>query len=182
MRIVAGRFGGRRLHVPAGRDTRPTGERVREALFSILGDAVAGARVADLYAGTGALGLEALSRGAAQVDLYESGRPALAVIARNVGELGCDGEVAVVRVPLPRGLGAGPAYGVVLCDPPWGKQLGEAAIDRLLAVGRLAPGGLVVLEEAQGKLPAAAWWEARGLLVDDERRYGDTAIAIARRP
>lgn len=181
MRIVAGRFGGRRLAVPSGRDTRPTGERVREALFSILGDAVVGANVADLYAGTGALGLEALSRGAARVDLYESGRPALAALGRNVAELGVGAAIAVVRVALPRGLQAGPAYDLVLCDPPWGKELGEAAIERLLAVGRLAPRGVVVLEEGRGTLPTAAWWAARGLIAFDERRYGDTALAFARR-
>ncbi|TNF25489.1 MAG: 16S rRNA (guanine(966)-N(2))-methyltransferase RsmD [Deltaproteobacteria bacterium] len=182
MRIIAGRFGGRHLKVPTGRDTRPTSDRVREALFSVIGDAVRGARVADLFAGTGALGLEALSRGAGAVDFYESGRPALAVLRANVAALGAQDEVRVVVAPLPRGLKAGPPWDLVLIDPPWGKQLAGPTLGHALAVGRLAPGGLVVVEERRGQQPPAAYWRELGLALEDERVYGDTTLQLLRVP
>lgn len=179
MRIVAGRLGGRRIEAPSGRDTRPTSERVREAVFSVLGGEVVGADVADLFAGTGALGLEALSRGARRVDFFESGRQGSAALRRNIAALGVAGESRVVTAPLPRGLGGGP-WTLVFVDPPWGRGLGEAAIDRLLAAGLLAPDGLVVFEERARGLPEASRWGPAGLIEVDRRRYGDTEIALLR--
>lgn len=179
MRIVAGRLGGRRIEAPSGRDTRPTSERVREAVFSVLGAEVVGAVVADLFAGTGALGFEALSRGAERVDFFESGRHGIAALRRNIAALGAGRDARVVTAPLPRGLGGGP-WSLVFVDPPWGRGLGEAAVDRLLAAGLLAPEGLVVFEERARSLPDPARWASAGLREVDRRRYGDTEVAMLR--
>lgn len=182
MRIIAGRFGGRNLKAPTGRDTRPTTDRVREALFSVLGDAVRGSRVADLFAGTGALGLEALSRGAASVDFYESRSQTLAVLKQNIVTLGVGDEVAVIAAPLPRGIKEGAPWDLVLIDPPWGKGLAGPTLTRAVERGRLAAGGLVVVEERRGQQPAAAYWRGVGLTLEDERLYGDTTIQLLRVP
>ena len=182
MRVIAGRYGGRHLKVPPGRDTRPTGERVREALFSVLGAAVVDARVADLFAGTGALGLEALSRGAASVDFYENGRQAAVVLRSNMAALGLGAEARLITATLPRGVGPGPSWDLVLLDPPWGKQLAEQTVARVVALGRLAPGALVVVEERAGAHPDAAFWATLGLALEDARTYGDTALQLLRWP
>ena len=118
MRVVAGELGGRRLHAPAGGATRPTADKVREALFSIVGD-IEGARVLDLFAGSGALGIEALSRGAADATFVERAGPAVAAIRRNLLELGLEGDVRrgdVARF-LKRAAGE-PPFDLVFCDPP----------------------------------------------------------------
>lgn len=180
MRIIAGRFGGRHLKAPTGSDTRPTTDRVREALFSVLGPVVRGARVADLFAGTGALGLEALSRGAASVDFYESRSQTIAVLRSNVAALGVGDDVQVITAPLPRGIKPGPPWDLVLADPPWGKQLAAPPLVRAIELGRLAPGALVVVEERRGEQLAAASWLACGLALEDERVYGDTSLQLLR--
>src|SRR3954465_7399669 len=120
MRIVAGRWGGRTLHAPRGRSTRPTSDRVREALFSILGP-LDGARVLDLFAGSGALGLEALSRGAAAATFVERERLALRALRDNVADLGADAEVvaADARVFLRAARERGAQYDLVFLDPPY---------------------------------------------------------------
>jgi 16S rRNA (guanine966-N2)-methyltransferase len=181
VRVVAGRFGGRRLAAPRGRATRPTADRVREALFSMLGD-VSQARVLDLYAGSGALGIEALSRGAQSALFVESDPRAVAVIRRNLTELGAEGEVRrqdVVRflrtaaeerttAPQPSRTG----FDLVFCDPPYD----------------LAPSPAAALAD---HLPAMTSDDARIVTESDKRRplelplpllrertYGDTRIAI----
>src|SRR5215204_512227 len=148
MRVIAGAYGGRRLQAPPGTDTRPTADRVREALFSILGARVEGARVLDLFAGSGALGLEALSRGAAQVTFVESAPAALAALRANLAALGAGAEV--VRADALRWLHAASRgarqYDLVFLDPPYRRaaELGAPLSDPLPAV--LAPGALVVAE------------------------------------
>src|SRR5882724_5521373 len=121
MRVIAGRLGGRALKAPAGDATRPTGARVKEALFSILGD-MSALSVLDLYAGSGALGIEAVSRGAGSVVFVESARPALACLRENLTKLGLESVASVlplrVESALPRLRKYGP-FGLVLCDPPW---------------------------------------------------------------
>lgn len=178
LRLVAGRLGGRRISAPRGRDTRPTGERVREALFNVLGERVVGARVADLFAGSGALGLEALSRGAAWVDFYESGRAAQAALRGNIAALGVAAECAVVKGALPESLAPGPAYDLALLDPPWGQGLAGPAVARLAKLGRLAADAVVVVEARWGAADDAAAWAAAGLEVADRRRYGDTGLTL----
>jgi 16S rRNA (guanine(966)-N(2))-methyltransferase RsmD len=174
MRVIAGRHGGRRLRAPAGAATRPTPERVREALFSILGARVEGARVLDLYAGSGALGIEALSRGAASATFVDDAPAALQALQANLDSL--HEEAEVVRADALRWLhGASRRarqYDLVLLDPPYrrapalGPALG-AALPAVLA------GGALVVAESDRRAPLEL-----GIPVIDDRRYGDTRIRI----
>jgi 16S rRNA (guanine966-N2)-methyltransferase len=174
VRIVAGRWGGRRLTSPKGAAVRPTADRVREALFSILGDFVQDARVLDLFAGSGALGLEALSRGAAQATFVDSAAASVAAVRANLEALG--GEAEVRRGDALRFLDAAKGqtrqYDLVLLDPPYrlAERLGRELSEALPAV--LAPAALVVSEsDRRAPLPL-------DLPLRDERRYGDTLIRI----
>jgi 16S rRNA (guanine966-N2)-methyltransferase len=178
-RIIAGLAGGRRLAVPP-KGTRPTSDRVREALFSALvaDPGLEGAAVLDLCAGSGALGLEALSRGAAHALLVESDRRAAAVLRRNVAELGLPG--AVVRAAAAATVLAGPAdraYDVLLVDPPY--EVGDAEVAGWLAAaaahGWLAGDAVVVVERPARSGPFA-WPEP--LRAVRERRYGDTVLHV----
>ena len=182
MRITGGTLRSRALRAPRGQSTRPTSDRVREALFGILGSAgvLARAAVLDLYAGTGALALEALSRGAARAVLVESSREALAALRGNVESLGVGRDATVLaadaRACVPRLSAHGP-FDLVLADPPWALvDSGEAT--RVLAAvvdaGLLAADGLAVLEHASRTPPP----EVPGLRRDQSRRYGDTALAF----
>jgi 16S rRNA (guanine966-N2)-methyltransferase len=175
MRVVAGRYRSRPLKAPPGRDTRPTADRVREALFSILSPAATdGARVLDLYAGSGALGIEALSRGAASATFVESDRRAAATIEANLEALGAAGEV-VVRDAL-RWLegAAGASFDLVFADPPYDSapRLGEALTEGLLGVVR---DETVIVTESDKRKPLVL-----ALPLTDERSYGHTRIAIHR--
>jgi 16S rRNA (guanine966-N2)-methyltransferase len=173
MRVIAGTYGGRELVAPRGRATRPTSDRVREALFSILGD-IAGARVLDLFAGSGALAIEALSRGARSATLVDSAGTAIDAIRRNLGTLGIDAEVA--RQPALRFLQAAHKhereYDLVFLDPPYrhasdlGRELTSALEPILAADAR-------VVSESDRRSPLGLELE-----LIDERRYGDTVIAI----
>ncbi|MFC4126509.1 16S rRNA (guanine(966)-N(2))-methyltransferase RsmD [Nocardia rhizosphaerae] len=179
-RIVAGTAGGRRLKVPPA-GTRPTSDRVREALFSAI-DArldLDGARVADLYAGSGALGLEALSRGAAHALLIESDRTAAAVVRANIAELGLPGAdlrlgsvAAVLAQPAPA------AYDLVLSDPPYDVSTDDVVADltALAANGWLAPDALVIVERSI-RSPEIIW--PAGYAPLKPRKYGETRIELA---
>jgi 16S rRNA (guanine966-N2)-methyltransferase len=173
VRVVAGRFGGRRLRAPRGRATRPTSDRVREALFGLLGD-VGGARVLDLFAGSGALGIEALSRGAAQATFVDSSAAAARAVRDNLEALDVAGRVRRMdaRSFLRSARTAGHEYDLVFVDPPYRRTAALAAglTEALPAV--LAPGGRVVAESDR-RAPLKL-----GLPVLDERRYGDTVIRI----
>jgi 16S rRNA (guanine966-N2)-methyltransferase len=177
MRVVAGRLGGRRLHAPAGEATRPTSDRVREALFSALGP-LDGERVLDLFAGSGALAIEALSRGAGHAVLVERDARALAVIRRNLGELGLGGEEADVRRrdalrALRDAREANESYDLVFIDPPYrlAAGLGPELAAALAPV--LSPGARVV-----GESDRRAPLELPALTLTFERRYGDTLLRI----
>jgi 16S rRNA (guanine966-N2)-methyltransferase len=172
MRIVAGRFGGRRLRAPAGRATRPTSDRVREALFSILGERICDAHVLDLFAGSGALGLEALSRGAAAVTFVDSEPGAIRAVSDNLAALDAAADVRrddALRF-LHSAARAGRHYDLVFLDPPYrlAERLGRPLSDALPAV--LGPSAVVVAESDR-RVPLALT-----LPVHDERRYGDTLI------
>ena len=173
MRVIAGTHGGRELIAPKGRATRPTSDRVREALFSILGD-IHDLRVLDLFAGSGALGIEALSRGAQEATLVDSGRAAVAAIRRNLEAL--DLEAEVVPQPAARFLGAASRdarqYDLVFLDPPYrhASALGRELTSALTPI--LAPDGRVVAESDR-RSPLGL-----ELKLADERRYGDTLIQI----
>jgi 16S rRNA (guanine(966)-N(2))-methyltransferase RsmD len=184
-RIVAGALGGRRITVPAGAHTRPTSERVREALFSSLESLTGldGARFADLYAGSGAVALEALSRGAAHALLVECDPRAVRVIRRNIAALGLEERTTVVTGKVAAVLAAGPPdgrpYDVVFADPPY--AVPDEELDRVLAVlvdaGWLAAGAVVALERSR-RAPAP---RVQGITELRSRRYGDTVLWYGRR-
>ncbi len=183
-RIIAGTAGGRRIAVPGGRTTRPTSDRVREALFaSALSDlgGLDGARVLDLYAGSGAIGLEALSRGAVHALLVESDRRAVATLRKNVASLGLPGaQVAADRVRrvLESGSRDGP-YDLVVADPPYAVTAEEvgAVLAALRDGGWPAPGALIVVERAS-RGPHLEWPE--GFTEARVRRYGEAALWYGR--
>ena len=168
MRIIAGRWRGHPLKAPAGRKTRPTPDRVREAWMSALQPWIPGATVLDLFAGSGALGLEALSRGASRVTIVEKARGALDAIEANVAKLGARAEVEVVRgdaLAYAKKLGPG-AFDIVLADPPYHLGYSEQLMERFAEVP--FAGWLWIEHAADEKLP-----ELPGARM---RRYGDTAI------
>jgi 16S rRNA (guanine966-N2)-methyltransferase len=178
MRIIAGAWRGRALEAPAGTATRPTSDRAREGLFSMLTSRVGsfeGLHVADLFAGTGALGLEALSRGAAHCTFVERDRAAIEALRRNVERLGA-GERADIRAQLVEHAPP-PARpcDLVFLDPPYGAGLAQAALDR--AADWLAPGGWVSVEVHGEALEPPAGLEAAA-----ERRFGKAALHLFRRP
>ncbi len=179
MRVIAGRLGGRRLVAPAGPATRPTTDRVRESLFSILAGmgVIEGTRVVDLYAGTGALGIEALSRGAAHATFVESARPALAALQENLRGLDLESVSTVVpaRVEKLRAPPGGARFELVLVDPPWADLAAAvAAVADLVKRGGVAPGATVMLEHASRDASPVI----PGVDAIDARTYGDTSIYI----
>ena len=184
-RIIAGTAGGHRLQAPAGRETRPTSDRVREAVFSRLehDGLLDGTRVLDLYAGSGALGLEALSRGAGSAVLVEQGQGAARTIRRNLGATGLQqAQVIADRVErvLARPL-EGAAFDLVLADPPY--LLAEPALAqvlRLLVEGRWLTADAVVVVERSTRTSEPDWPD--GLERFDDRRYGQTRVWFAERP
>jgi 16S rRNA (guanine966-N2)-methyltransferase len=182
MRITGGRFRSRVLTAPAGNATRPTSDRVREGLFGILSSAgvVEGRRVLDLYAGTGALGLEALSRGAERVTFVESRREALASLRANIDALGSSSSTKIVTgsvsAAAPRLSRLGP-FDLVLADPPWTLvDTGEAprAVAALVAAGLFADDAWVVVEHSSRSAAPVI----EGLCHAHARRYGDTTLAF----
>lgn len=185
-RVIAGEAGGVRLAVPKGTKTRPTSDRVREAVFSRLDhlDVLAGAVVLDLYAGSGALGLEAASRGAARVVLVDQHRGALAAIRANAGALRAAGVSAQVEVSgesvaryLASPVGP-PGADVAFLDPPYDLSDAELAAALAALVGHLAPGAVVVVERST-RSPEPSW--PSGLRAEGARRYGETRVWYARR-
>lgn len=171
IRIIAGEFKGRRLKTPAGDVVRPTADRVREAWFSILQRPVRGARVLDLFAGSGALGLEALSRGAVTADFVEVHRLALAALKANIAMLKVDDHVVIHRLDalkFAERLVPG-RYDVAFADPPYGSD--QAA--RLVAVFRVNPFAGILSIEHPADVPIPG---------DDTRRYGDTAVTFIYAP
>jgi 16S rRNA (guanine966-N2)-methyltransferase len=176
VRVIAGEFGGRRLKAPRGGRTRPTSDRVREALFMAL-EPLAGLRVVDLFAGSGALGIEALSRGAVFADFVESERAARAVLSGNLETLELTDRGRVWPLTLPGGLGrlgaALASADLVLADPPYGGAAARETLHELGRPGRLREGARVVLEHhAKDELPERCGDLARAR----ERRYGETAV------
>ncbi|MGH2705280.1 MAG: 16S rRNA (guanine(966)-N(2))-methyltransferase RsmD [Actinomycetota bacterium] len=176
MRVIAGKAKGRRLRAVAG-TTRPTGSRVKEALFSMLGDRIRDARVLDLYAGSGALGIEALSRGAASATFVDRDPAAIATIRANLDSADLAGRARVVRADAAvfvEGEADGP-FDLALVDPPYAAGLASAPLAELTERGLLAPGGVIVMETSSRVLPLVA---PPGLRVVAERRYGDSALVL----
>jgi len=182
MRIVGGRLRSRALVAPKSQAIRPTSDRLRETLFNILehayGDLVAGARVLDLFAGTGALGLEALSRGADFVLFVDDGAEARAILRENIATLGLGGVTRIFRRDATKLGAAHPVepFSLVFADPPYGKGLAERALVSALAGGWLAPGALIVVEEAaQSKFVAPP-----GFIELERRPYDSTELIFLR--
>jgi len=186
MRIIAGQFRG--LHLaPVGEGDakahlRPTSDRVRESIFNLLinggyGDPITGERVLDLFAGTGALGLEAISRGAARAAFVDDGGAALGLLRRNIELTRTMAVTDVLRRDATR---MGPCreggYGLVFLDPPYGKGLGEKALASCVEGGWMTPGAMVVWEE--GAAPVIP----QGFEMLDQRRYGDTLVTMLQAP
>jgi len=185
MRIVAGRWRGLKLAAlgagDPGAHLRPTSDRVREALFNLLAAradvTLEGARVLDLFAGTGALGLEALSRGAARVTFVDDGAAGRALLRANIATAGAQGMARVWRRDATRLGGArGQVFDLVFLDPPYGRGLGAAALAAAVAGGWLAPAATVVWEEGAPMDPPP------GFSPLDARRYGDTHLTLLRAP
>jgi 16S rRNA (guanine966-N2)-methyltransferase len=179
LRVIAGRFRGRKLEAPRGLTTRPTADRVRQALFDVLGP-LHGERVLDLYAGTGALGIEALSRGAASAVFVESDRAALACIRKNLQALGLSEAATVLPVAVERAAkplrDLGP-FDLVLCDPPWPalEQALRASL-RVLGSELYGPAPRIVIEHPSER--SVEILPPPGLEKTDERRWGDTAVTV----
>jgi 16S rRNA (guanine966-N2)-methyltransferase len=183
MRIVAGKFRGASLEAPKGLATRPTSDRVRQALFNVLEHGPArfefeGARVLDLFAGTGALALEALSRGARYAVFIEDDAAARAAIRRNLEALSLTGVTKIWRRDATSLGDAGTLqpFDLIFCDPPYGKGLGEQALASAAAGGWVARDAVAVLEE---RADSAVAWPPPFREID-RRRYGDTVIALAK--
>jgi 16S rRNA (guanine966-N2)-methyltransferase len=182
MRVVGGRLKGRNLASPASRDIRPTADRLRESLFNILvhayDDPIQGARVLDLFAGTGALGIEAVSRGAAFALFVDNGAEARALLRNNVESLGLGGVTKVYRRDASD---LGPAhpmepFSLVFLDPPYRMKLAEKALSSLRDGGWLTPGALLVVEEAKD----AAFAAPEGYEELERRAYDDTEFVFLR--
>jgi 16S rRNA (guanine966-N2)-methyltransferase len=184
MRIIGGARRG--LHLTdvgagdAAAHLRPTSDRVREAVFNLLinggyGNPVQDARVLDLFAGTGALGLEALSRGAAHATFVDDGAMALSLLRANVARMKAEGETETIRRDA---TALGPHRGapctLIFLDPPYGRALGERALASALAGGWVAPGAMIVWEDSTPPVPPA------GVTQLDRRKYGDTLITLLR--
>ena len=177
MRIIAGEAKGRKLYAPGGEDTRPTADRIRESVFGILGSRTQGARVLDLFGGTGALALEALSRGAASATIVDSNVKAVACIRRNAeAVLGaeCSARAEIIRADYRKAIERlTGAYDLVFLDPPYRMEAAYGdALTRLRAAGRLAPGALAILERAEARAISLP----EGFSLRDARRYGETCV------
>jgi 16S rRNA (guanine966-N2)-methyltransferase len=185
MRIVAGSAKGRALAGPkaTSKHIRPTADRVRETLFNVLGQWLEGQKVLDLYAGTGALGLESLSRGAARAVLVDSDREALALCRTNTDTLGFASRVEVLAQPVERALETlgrrGDTFNLIFADPPYAARVVETVLEGLGRHGLLAPEGTVVIEHDKRE-PAPE--SHAGFERVDQRRFGDTLVSLFRIP
>lgn len=177
MRVIAGEWRGRRLVAPAGMATRPTADRTRETLFSMLVSRLGsfeGLRVADLFAGSGALGIEALSRGAALACFVEQDRAAIDAIRANLGALKAEGR-ATVRPGSATRLPKEPPFDLILADPPYGDGSGSAVVAAVEAAGWLAVGGWLAVETAAGEAV-----EPGALILDATRNVGRARLTLLR--
>jgi 16S rRNA (guanine966-N2)-methyltransferase len=179
MRIIAGEWRGRAIEAPPGRATRPTADRVRESLFSMLVSRLGGfedLRVADLYAGSGALGLEALSRGAASATFVEADREAAAAIRRNADKFDASERVRVITgsaLALPKSQ----PFDLIFADPPYGAGSGSAVVRSILDASWLASGGWLSVETERGE-----GVDGQHLLIEAQRELGRARLTLLRRP
>lgn len=186
MRVIGGNWRGRRLDAPEGKAVRPTGDRAREAVFNILehgrhtgggGSPIRGARVLDAFAGSGALGIEALSRGAAHATFLDDSPAALAAVERNLAALGGTGAATVRRADCLAPPRAQEPCGIVFLDPPYDEGLAAPALAALATAGWIADGALCVVELSR----EGAFAPPDGFAAVDDRRYGQARVVILRR-
>ncbi|MGQ9630914.1 MAG: 16S rRNA (guanine(966)-N(2))-methyltransferase RsmD [bacterium] len=181
MRVIAGRFKGRGLFSPRGRGLRPTSDRVKGAIFDILGERIRGARVLDLFAGSGNLGIEAISRGAASADFVDKNPGALRLISRNLELLGVRASLYEMDALDAIGLMGrrGESFDVIFVDPPYGRFPMGAVLDSLARFDICRPGGMVVLEhDRREEVPEEVGGK---LLLKRQKRYGNTIISFYER-
>ena len=180
MRITGGLYRGRVLATPKGRKIRPSSDRVREALFNLLGQDLTGCRILDLFAGTGSLGLEALSRGAVQAVFVDHAAEAIGLIRENLALCGLERIAKVMKRRLEKGAPwdhqlLRPGFDVVFLDPPYGKGYLLIHLQDIANCGRLLPGGCVIAESYKGEILPAASGPLRRI---DSRDYGDTKLTF----
>ena len=184
MRIIAGEWRGRAIKAPPGETTRPSSDRLRETLFSMLASRLGsfeGLSAADLFAGSGALGLEALSRGAAHASFIERDPGALKTLRSNIARLGREADAAVISGDATNiASWRGDAAGLLLADAPYGSGEGLTVAARLAELGALAPGALVVIETEQGESHDETALANAGLALLDDRRYGRARLHFLR--
>ncbi|MBI4495750.1 MAG: 16S rRNA (guanine(966)-N(2))-methyltransferase RsmD [Deltaproteobacteria bacterium] len=180
MRVIGGRLRGRKLYTPRGLEVRPTSDRVREAIFNILRNHIQGENVLDLFAGTGALGIEALSRGAQGAVFVEKSARSLAVLTRNLAVLGLLPKAEVLPLEVSSGIrvlqARGRTFGLVFLDPPYEKGLVRHTLAELDRSPILASGAVIVAEHS----PAEEWGPFSRLQQVDQRKYGGTEVSIFR--
>ena len=173
VRIIGGKWRGRKLKFPDAKGLRPSQGRARETLFNWLASWVLDARVLDLFAGTGALGLEALSRGAAHVTFIDKGRVARRLILQNIERARAEGQTRFLLRDATRfGPADAPGANLVFCDPPYGRDLAGMALVAAHQAGWIAGGAVVVAEDQGGTEPPT------GFSLEDSRRYGDTTLSF----
>lgn len=181
MRVIAGTARGRSILGPKSQEIRPTSDRVRETIFNVLGQWVEG-RVLDLFAGTGALAIEALSRGASAAVLVDSGREAKKLIPRNLEALGFSDRAELLAMPFDRAIDAlqrrGESFSLVFADPPYALHVGQKLVDAIAQSSLLAPGGTLLLESDKREVAPSC----PELPEIDERAFGDTRVRLYRRP
>jgi 16S rRNA (guanine966-N2)-methyltransferase len=180
MRVIAGEFGGRKLAAPKGDAVRPTSDRVKEALFSMIAERLPGAKIVDVFAGTGSLGIEALSRGAREGLFFESSAEAAKVIGENLDALHTSGRARLVRADYRAAMAKNSGYGadIVFVDPPYASELYAEAMQSLVAYDMMVIGGIAALESANDGDEDA---EYRGFALIKKKRYGKTFIRLYER-
>lgn len=181
MRIVAGTHRGRPLVGPKGPGLRPTADRVRESLFNLLGQFFEGGEVLDLYAGTGALAFEALSRGMSRAVLVDPGAESARLVTENARALGMEGRIELMRMPVsravPRLAAEGRRFALVLADPPYSEEVASEVARAVDEGGLLADDGTLVVEHGRREVPPDT---VAGLQRVDSRRFGDTVVSLYR--
>ncbi|WP_346354220.1 16S rRNA (guanine(966)-N(2))-methyltransferase RsmD [Azotosporobacter soli] len=179
MRIITGKAKGCKLQAPKGMQTRPTTDRVKESLFNILGDAVVDAVVLDIFAGSGALGLEALSRGATRAVFIDSSRDSNTIISHNARHTRLEGQctllssdvlIALTKLTVKRQL-----FDLVFCDPPYNQGFVSNVLAKLDAGGLLSPDCIIVIEHSRHEVPAPTWSH---FLLRRSERYGETLLSF----
>jgi 16S rRNA (guanine966-N2)-methyltransferase len=177
VRIISGKFGGRKIDAPDGRKTHPMGERIRNAMFNSVGSEVVDADVLDVFAGTGAIGLEALSRGARHVTFIERDRVAQKILAKNISLLGAEGDTDIIRTTAMNWLSTRDQmrlFDLIIADPPYHEPQFSTASNFF---GLLKPGGLMILSHpGRGEVPTKT-----GVVVVDNRSYGNAFLTFYRR-